>query len=36
MLTPFETYMCFSIEMLWSTLTSTSDCPIDAMIKGDN
>ena len=36
MLTPFETYMCFSIEMLWSTFASTQDFPIESMIKGDN
>ena len=36
MLTPFETYMHFSIEMLWSTFTPTPHSPIDLVLKGDN
>ena len=36
MLTPFKTYMHFSIEMLWSAFMPTQDSPIDLMQKGDN
>ena len=36
MLTPFETYMHFSMEMIWSTFAPTQDSPIDLMLKGDN
>ena len=36
MLTPFKTYMHFSIELLWSTFTPMQDSPIDLMLKGDN
>ena len=36
MLTPFETYIYFPIEMLWSTFASPQDSLIDSMIKGDN
>ena len=36
MLTPFETYMLFSIELLWSTCAPTQDSPIDLIQKGDN
>ena len=34
MLTPFETHMYFSIEMLWSTFAPTPNSPIDSMQKG--
>ena len=36
MLTPFETHIYFSIEMLWSTFTPMQDSSIDPMLKGDN